>query len=177
MNKATSVAGFGLIVFAVLATSHAAAELVVLYDSGQSWPIDRYLAPIVDPRRAQVPADRTRASGERVDAYLKQVLPVRSPSLTPGPVIERLVKVSGARGFFLIGSEARSLRWLARHRDRLTEYGAVGLLVEASTEADFRAVARIARGLPVAPASGEAIAAALGVQHYPFAVTDGRLWQ
>jgi integrating conjugative element protein (TIGR03765 family) len=79
--------------------------------------------------------------------------------------------------FFMIGSDDESLRWLRKHRDLLLSQGAVGLLVDASNKEDLEVVAETASGLPITPASGEDIAKALGVKHYPFAVSEGRIWQ
>jgi integrating conjugative element protein (TIGR03765 family) len=104
-------------------------------------------------------------------------LPVRSPGLTPGTVETRAYPPSFARPCFLVGSDERSKRWLEQHRELLKKIGAVGLRVEASTAADLQAIAEFADGLPITPASGSDIARALGVVHYPFAISDQRLWQ
>jgi hypothetical protein len=53
----------------------------------------------------------------------------------------------------------------------------VGLLVDAASIEDLQPIASIADGLPITPAAGSDIASALGVMHYPFAVSDGRIWQ
>lgn len=95
------------------------------------------------------------------------LLPIRSPGLTPGTVQPRSLEVKVSRPVFLVGSDRRSLAWLQQHKDQLRELGAVGLLVQAETTADLRAIARIADGLQIAPASGTSIAKAVGVSHYP----------
>ena len=157
---------------AMLLTSNAAADLVVLYDSGASQSIDRYLKPLRarSPSRA---ANRTVANTNVVDA----LLPIRSPSLTPGPVKRRAFETPVPVAFFMIGSDPRSLDWLVKHRDTLRRLGAVGLLVAASTEKDLDAVAVAADGLAITPASGEDIAASLNISHYPVAISDGQIWQ
>jgi integrating conjugative element protein (TIGR03765 family) len=74
----------------------------------------------------------------------------------------------------LIGSEAVSLQWLAYHRDTLRSLGAVGMLVQADTEADVRRVAEVAQGLSITLGSGSDLAAALGIDRYPVLITpDG----
>ena len=72
---------------------------------------------------------------------------------------------------------AESGRWLAAHRDRLAAMGAVGMLVEARTMEDLRAIAALADGLPILPASGTDIAKALGLTHYPVLITRDHLAQ
>ncbi len=106
---------------------------------------------------------------------LEQRLPIRSPGLTPGPLERRAASHPFARPFFLIGSDPLSRQWLARHRDRLAEIGAVGMLVEAETVDDLHAIAALAEGLPILPASASDIAQALGLSHYPVLITQGRL--
>ena len=65
--------------------------------------------------------------------------------------------------------------WLRAYRTRLAEIGAVGMLVEAETLDDLRAIAAIAEGLPILPASASDVAEALGLSHYPVLITkDGQ---
>ena len=155
----------------------AAADLVILYDSGRSWPIERYLEPLLptgqEPNRHQ--SDPKRPLPGPPD--LKALLPIRSPGLTPGPVAAREFEAPVPVAFFMVGSDDESLHWLREHRDILKSQGAVGLLVDANNKEDLEAVAEAAGGLSITPASGEDIAKALGVQHYPFAVSEGRIWQ
>ena len=107
-------------------------------------------------------------------AELERLLPIRSPGLTPGRVARLDSKRPFARPFFLIGSDGLSREWFATHRDRLAEIGAVGMLVEAETLDDLHAIAAIADGLPILPASASDIAEALGLSHYPVLITkDG----
>jgi integrating conjugative element protein (TIGR03765 family) len=162
---------------ALLLVSSAVADLVVLYDSGQSWPIDRYLVPILPPQSDQPDTRQRQLNPQPGPTDLDMLLPVRSPGLSPGPVATRALDAPIAVAFFMIGSDATSLHWLTTHRDYLKRQGAVGLLVDASNEDDLKAVANAARGLPITPASGEDIASALATKHYPFAVTEGRIWQ
>ena len=177
MKRTTTISWYTGSAIALLLVSSAVADLVVLYDSGQSWPIDRYLAPILT-RQSFKPATRHRRPDPQPGpADLDTLLPVRSPSLSPGPVLTRAFEAPVPVAFFMIGSDATSLHWLTTHRDYLKRQGAVGLLVDASNEDDLNAVANAADGLPITPASGEDIASALAIKHYPVAVTEGRIWQ
>ena len=155
----------------------ATADLVVLYDSGQSWPIDDYLEPLQARPDRPPSAKGGSVNGALGSADLKTLLPIRSPSLTPGPVPAREFEAPIPVAFFMIGSDDASLNWLREHRDILMSHGAVGLLVDASNKEDLEVVAEIASGLPITPASGEDIATALGVKHYPVVVSEGRIWQ
>ena len=75
------------------------------------------------------------------------------------------------RPFFLIGSDAASRDWLTRHRDRLKELGAVGMLVQAESVEDLEIIARIADGLPILPAPAADIGRALGIEHFPVLIS------
>ena len=101
----------------------AAAELTIIYDSGRTQSLAPYLAAFAeDP-----PAESAAATPEIPlgAADLSQLLPIRTPELTPGAVTARPLSlpdgVALPRPFFLIGADPRSLEWLARHRERLAE--------------------------------------------------------
>lgn len=180
----------GIVLGWLLATSggsSALAELTVIYDNGQTQPLAPLLGPLLadktpasDP--AKPPASNPSSKSMVGPAALSNLLPVRSPGLAVGDsadsplnaaVMTRLSQ-GNPRPFFLIGSDAWSLQWLATHRDTLKTLGAMGMLVQADTEADVRRVAEVAQGLSITLGSGSDLAAALGIQHYPVLITrDG----
>ena len=155
--------------------SIAAAQLTVIFDTGQAKPLSVFLGPLATAEGENDPADSV--SQQLGAADLQSLLPIRSPGLTPGKVRARGHKVPFARPFFIIGSDAWSKRWLVQHRKAFKEMGAVGLLVEARSVDDLRAIATLAGGLPITPASGSDIAKVLGISHYPVGITAERIWQ
>jgi len=175
------------LLFAIGAGSSALADLTVIYDSGQTQPLSPLVGslqavetPATDPAKA---SDMNRSSKSMLGpAALSNLLPLRSPGLEVGDsadsslnpeVLTRLAQ-GNPRPFFLIGSDAVSLQWLAYHRDTLRSLGAVGMLVQADTEADVRRVAEVAQGLSITLGSGSDLAAALGIDRYPVLITpDG----
>ena len=171
----------GLVVFSgLLVTAPRAAELTVIFDNGQARPMSVFLGPVQSMQSESDPEEAGHRPGaaERLGAAdLESLLPIRSPGLTRGRVRSRAHKVPFARAFFLIGSDEWSMQWLRKHRKKLKEMGAVGLLVEVRTVEDLRAIARIAQGLPITPASGTDIAKALGIAHYPVGLSGTRIWQ
>jgi integrating conjugative element protein (TIGR03765 family) len=110
-------------------------------------------------------------------ANFDNLLPIRSPGLTPGTVQARTFDGRFSRPLFLIGSDRRSRRWLQQHRSRLLEIGAVGMLVQARTVGDLKAIAHIANGLSIIPASATDIAQAVGVTHYPVLISSSGIEQ
>lgn len=159
----------------VCANVALAGELTVIFDNGQARPIAELLGPLHK-------ASRTEEKGMLPEpnlgaADLEQLLPIQSPGLAPGKVVAREFDRPFARPFFLVGSDTASQAWLLRHRTHLRAIGASGMLVEAATVDDLERMAAIANGLPMTPASGTDIAQALGIGHYPMAISEGRIWQ
>jgi len=159
-----------IVLVAVFAPSLAAAGLTVIYDSGDTRPLAPYLEVFetngAEPARAPLPKPPALGAAD-----LNHLLPIRSPGLTPGMVERRTKSRPFTRPFFLIGSDPLSRDWLATHRDRLAEIGAVGMLVQADTVDDLRAIAELVNGLPILPAPASDIARALGLSHYPVLIT------
>jgi len=170
MHRATRQCWWSIATVGILMPLSGQAQLTIIYDSGQTQPIAPYLEVFAstDAPLPQRPATPEPALGA---ADPKAWLPLRSPGLTPGPVEKQQHGRPFARPFFLIGSDPRSRQWLQAHRDRLKAIGAVGMLVQADNEDDLRAIADLADGLPVLPASAGDIAKALGISHYPVLIS------
>lgn len=165
--------GFGLWSNAVV------AELTIVYGSGATQPLAPYLEAFGEaPSMEAAPAEPETPFGA---ADLSQLLPILTPELTPGAVTARPLSlpdgVALPRPFFLIGADPVSQQWFVEHRDRLAQIHAVGMLVTAESLADLEAVAAIAQGLPVLPASATDIARALGLRHIPVLVSRRGLEQ
>lgn len=148
----------------------AGAALTVIYDSGNTQPLAPFLKAFgtTDEVLQQSPVPIKPPLGA---ADPEAWLPIQSPGLTPGPVRTRSQDQPFARPFFLIGSDARSRQWLQDHRDQLKAIGAVGMLVQADTLEDLRAIAKLADGLSILPASASDVAKALGISHYPVLIS------
>ena len=176
----------------------AAAELIVIYDSGQTRPIAPYLqsiqalesktprtnAPKVSAPKA-ITSDPIKGIERLGPAQISNLLPIRSPELTPGVVsvgaaskkaLSRLA-LGNARPFFLVGSDALSQRWLGSRKTELLRLGAVGMLIQAETEADVRRIAELGQGLSITLGSATDIAKALGIVHYPVLISSRGLEQ
>lgn len=142
----------------------------MIFDSGHTRPLVPYLDILEGSERS---INRSPTSDPKLGAAeIQALLPIRSPGLTPGSMQSRAHNRPFARPFFLIGSDQYSRQWLIKHRERLRAIGAVGILVQADTIDDLQAIARLASGLPITPASGADIAKALGISHYPVLVTS-----
>ena len=154
----------------------------VIYDSGQT----KSLEPFLEPLRGEAPPPDTRQSPSgKAGLTVEDLLPIKTPEMNPGlvaahvldPLGKAQTNAIGARPLFLIGADALSRRWLAQHRARLKELGAIGMLVQADTSEDLQAIARIAQGLPIMPAPGTEIARLYALKHYPVLIWRGRIEQ
>jgi integrating conjugative element protein (TIGR03765 family) len=171
MTHRLSPFGRAVILAALLAVVPAMGELTVIHEAPGTRPLSDFLG-----KSGQTPTPRPLPQPPAA-WDLRSLLPIHSPGLTPGPVAAREHALSLAQPVFLIGADALSKAWLARHRARLEALGAIGLLVEAETQADLEAIAELAGVLPIVPAPATDIAAILGLRHYPVCITPSRLWQ
>ncbi len=171
VDRRLTLAGLCLMV----AARAFAAPLTVIYDSGDTQP----LAPFLDVFR-ESPEDK-RADAATANslgaAEFRQLLPITSPQLTPGPVAAKKISRPFTAPMFLIGSDPLSARWLIQHRARLVKLGAVGLIVEVPDEVALQKIIELATGLTLLPASGSDLAKSLSLAHYPVLITQDGIEQ
>ena len=169
----------GLWILIALLPLGARAELVTLYDNGQTHSLAPFLGVLASPEAERgVAVDTTLPVPELPDlgaANPARLLPLRSAGLAPGPVPHRplpaLYQEMLLRPVFLVGSDARSRAWLKQHRSLLLSLDAVGLLVQAETLEDLQAMATIAQGLPLLPAAATDLADTLELTHIPVLIS------
>lgn len=141
----------------VVNISYADGPLTVIYDSGDTLPIEKYL-----------PKGSEEKGGNSNKLALPFSLPITTPSMQPGRVSVTPTKFRYLQQpLFLVGADAMSKSWLIKKRDVLKKIGAVGLLIQAKSVDDIHAMQEIADGLRLVPASAEGLARELGLTHYP----------
>ncbi|MGF6094925.1 integrating conjugative element protein [Pseudomonas sp. 18175] len=99
------------------------------------------------------------------------LLPIRSPSLRPGPVEPRVNNLPGITALFLIGDDPRSHAWLQQRLPELQRLGAAGLVVNIESAAALQALRDRAPGLSLTPVPGDDLAQRLGLNRYPVLIT------
>ena len=150
---------FGLLCLLLCLGAHAREPLTVIYDSGDTLPLEPYL-----PKRAP----QEKVTTQKKNGQLAFKLPITTPSMQPGKVTASPKALRYLQQpLFLVGADQVSRDWLAERREQLIQLGAVGLLVEAKDRQEVEAVLAIAEGLRLVPASAEGFAAKLGLTHYP----------
>jgi integrating conjugative element protein (TIGR03765 family) len=143
----------------LLAGSSAAsfAGVTTIHEGGPTVPIDGLLAALVPPRAATA----AHPAAPPADTALPLSLPVRSASMRPGRIeTARRLAPAAALGapMFIVGDDPLSRRWLTANRERLQRAGASGLVVDVATLGRFQALRALVPGLPLAPASLDAVA-------------------
>ncbi|MCZ0866739.1 integrating conjugative element protein [Dasania sp. GY-19] len=149
----------GIMCFLLCVGVDAREPLTVIYDSGDTLSLEPYL-----PKRAP----REEVTLQEKKDQLPFNLPITTPSMQSGKVTVTPKALRYLqRPLFLVGADQDSRDWLVEKREQLIRIGAVGLLVEATTQKDVEAVLAVAEGLRLVPASAEGFATRLGLTHYP----------
>lgn len=99
------------------------------------------------------------------------LLPIRSPSLRPGPVEARPINLPGITALFLIGDDPRSHAWLQQRLPELQRLGAAGLVVNVESASALQTLRNRAPGLSLTPVPGDDLAQRLGLNRYPVLIT------
>lgn len=163
-----------LVVLAVLAAWPVlgnSADLVVIHDGPGTVPAGTYYGHLV--------------SGVDQAGVLPGTQFPMTTRLKPGPLAsdaagQGLFDANWlAHPIFVLGSDLMSFRWLQQHRQTLTDMGAAGLVIEASTEAAFKDLQAFAGGLSISPVRGPWLEQKLlsaRIASYPLVVMpDGRI--
>ncbi len=149
------------------------AEVTVIYDTGTASP----LSDFVKAPKLAVPEGLPEINLQASDGFAQQLFPIHTPELTPGEVNPQTTQLLLAQPFFIIGCDGRSKQWLIQFKDRLSQIGAVGLVVEADSLADFLALSEVAQGLRLSQVPASQLTKQLGISHYPVLVTASRIEQ
>jgi len=155
---------FALILFIIPALG--LSKPVVIFDSGNTQPLP---APGM-PMRIQLP------SGDNIPN--PEVLPVKTPSMSPGRVaLRKINRPTLNRPVFIVGYDPLSLKWLILHHTQLKQLNALGIAVNVDTQNQLQQLIKAAGGIDISPVSGTAIAKQLRLTHYPALVSRTRIEQ
>jgi integrating conjugative element protein (TIGR03765 family) len=156
-----------VVLMAIISVSEA---LTVIYDSGNTQPMSRYLPQRFEQEHNSESRQSPLKKEQKTSAY---TLPITTPSLSPGVVTASPKALRYLQQpLFLVGSDKRSKNWLIEKREQLIQLGAVGLLIQAEDKKDVKAMFILAQGLRLVPASAEGFAAELGLTHYPILLSN-----
>ncbi|MFN3493257.1 MAG: PFL_4695 family integrating conjugative element protein [Hydrogenophaga sp.] len=142
------------------------AGLVVIAEAGPSVPVTPYLGHLLAgrdqpgvlpgvkfPLSSQLQADPVAAARDTA----ARTAAVFNPAWMVQPI-------------FVLGTDTPSREWLQRHRHSLLSQGATGVVVQAGSEREFKAMQSMVPELTLIPAVGpwlEKTLMAAGVSHYP----------
>ncbi|MFJ5440982.1 integrating conjugative element protein [Pectobacterium sp. CHL-2024] len=152
---------------------HAAQPPIVVEDHGGASALPYYEALNLQARSPDTPRPPIAIPPVQVNPVTEaDMLPVRSPKLSPGTVARRVIDAPGLQPFFLIGDDEVSHAWLQRQSILLHERGAIGLVVNAETKDGLTRLRAIAPDLQFAPVAADDLAERLGLRHYPVLITN-----
>lgn len=155
-----------LILLVFLSAQVCAQRLTLIYDAGDSLPIDPYLP---NPVEVSNPGEVDRPGGS-VD--VSSLFPITSPSLSPGMVETRAFDIPYLQTpIFVIGYDPMSLEWLGKAAPQLLKLGAIGMVVSVDDEKQLHEIRNLAGSLRLVPVSGEALSQFLGISHYPVLIS------
>ncbi|WP_084614885.1 integrating conjugative element protein [Pseudomonas batumici] len=164
------LAALALGVLTGLSCAAVHAELIVVDDQGGTSTLAYYRSLNLLPD--EQPAKAMTLPPVRITAYSEaDMLPVRSPSLSPGSFESRVHNAAGLQPVFLVGDDELSRQWLQRRGDALREMKAVGWVVNVQRMAALAELRALGAGLEMLPASADDLAQRLGIEHYPALVT------
>jgi integrating conjugative element protein (TIGR03765 family) len=151
----------------------AAEPLIVVEDRGGTSALPYYDALNLQPR-SQAPTEPVVVVPQPPTTTVSEadMLPVRSPKLTPGTVVRRTLEAPGLQPFFLIGHDELSRSWLRRHARSLQNRGAVGLVVNVETAEGLAQLRQLVPALPLSAVPADDLADRLGLRHYPVLITS-----
>jgi len=106
-------------------------------------------------------------------SMLKNMLPIRTPEMSPGRLRQSHLKRDyAAMSFpvFVIGNDGLSRQWLADNAQYLKKHKAIGLLIQLDTMTEYDEIKRLGDGLPIIPTYGAQMGQQLQLDRYPFYV-------
>ncbi|MAZ71222.1 integrating conjugative element protein [Porticoccus sp.] len=153
--------------------------LIVVEDRGGTPALPYYqalnLGHNISRSKQQTPLARQQYKS---DPYSEaDMLPARTPSLTPGKVTPRAIRSPGMTPFFLVGNDPLSRAWLRQQADVLRNLDAMGLVVNVDTLDELEQLRDSVPGLTLSPVSADELAGRLGLKHYPVLITATEIRQ
>lgn len=150
--------------------SQATTDLKVIYDAGNTRPTGIHL----NESRIQL----SDVPPPEIDEVSFTQYPVSATKLSVGPVEPQAVQLPPTfQPVFIVGSDEISQQWLQLNQDRLFALRAVGILTQAESESDLKALKQQFPKLVFMPMSTDAIAQYLPTKHYPVLITRDRIEQ
>jgi integrating conjugative element protein (TIGR03765 family) len=155
------------------------AEPRVIYDAGTGVSTERYQALFT---AGQTPEFRDFSQSwlfkelpsQPAPEKTPDIFPIRTRRLTPQRLYQEQESYFALMPYpvCVVGTDPLSRAWLKRNLSHLVKMNAQCLLVAAETAEEAQALVRLAQGLLIYPANGDAIAEHFKIQHYPVLITD-----
>lgn len=121
--------------------------LEVAGDSGKTVPMGHYLAHLVS-------AEDANPEAVIAGVHFPMRTRLRSAVLNPADVVVFESQIM-ATPIFVLGTDKVSIQWLRLNQEKLMHMGAMGVVVQAQSVQEFKALQKLAQGLSLAPVNGD----------------------
>ena len=157
-----------LVLFMALLPLHSMSEpLTIIYDSGNTLPIDDYKEAVQPDNDQRKPDFIHKQKG------FLPTFPVTTSSMSPSIIESQPYSLPYLQiPFFIIGNDSLSKQWLVQRKAELIHLNAIGMLVEVESLGELNAIRQLGSGLQIYPSSGHSIAAQLNLKHYPALISS-----
>ena len=154
-------------IWLVLMVTALKAEPLIIYDSGNTKPLQSF-PKTIHYQFAASDNYQTKFNG----------LPVITNLMTPGRVQTRSINRPFLnQPIFIVGADELSLTWLKEHHQQLKKHNATGIAVNVKTEKELEQLIQASGGLAINPVAGDKISHQLSLKHYPALVSATRIEQ
>ena len=112
-----------------------------------------------------------------LDAHNDFRLPVKSRT-QPGAVTRHAIlnPPGFSQALFVVGDDEDSRDWLHEHQGMLQKLHALGFVTNVDKASRLHVLERLA-GMPLQPVDVDGLSALLQVEHYPYVLNEGVVWQ
>ncbi|QBR84683.1 integrating conjugative element protein [Legionella israelensis] len=120
--------------------------------------------------------DITAGSNSQLDLSSPIGVPVSSKASVGKVTNQKIDTHLFHNAVFVIGADQLSQKWLTHHQQKLRDAQAIGFITNVD---NFDIIIKLQEQtqLPLLPVNIDPLIKLLNISHYPFAITEGELWQ
>ncbi len=154
----------------------ATAEMIVIKDTGNTVPSNRYLNNVHVPSQEKI-MNLIGDQKQKLDQKTISANDVGYPDesvFTPGVIVKHQIKNGFFRTapLFVIGDDQQSLRWAEINREYLKKIDAIGIITNVQNKAQTEAV-ESKLGMKLIATDLKGLDRIIGTTHYPFLIRNG----
>jgi len=120
--------------------------------------------------------DINTTSNTQLDLSSPIGVPVTSKATVGKVAHQKIDRALFHNPVFVIGADQLSQKWLVHHQQKLRDAQAIGFITNVD---NFDIIIKLQEQtqLPLLPVNVDPLTRLFNISHYPFAITEGELWQ